>query len=214
MNTRTSLAVFSGLWLLGCAPTAPIGTNRNPEDLSAGGHRHEAAIHLQEAVLDNRPAPGTSRMDTIGETTNSDEAIRQQRKAQIHLNDAIVLENAMHTECAPITPAERPLCGFGGRRVASVEDLPDGSRIRFAGDGAAVRETLSRARCAHAYADFVGRNSMPSCVVAVRDLSIAATYEQGTVVLTLTSSNGAVVPDLRRRAHSLMDHQGVTTTTH
>ncbi len=204
MKAHTSLALLSGLWLLGCTPTPAIGSNRNPEDLSAGGHRHEATLHLEQAAQDARQAPSASRVDTATDVDTSADAAIQRREAQIHLNAAVTLERAMQTECAPIAPAERRQCGFGDRDIASVEDVQNGVRIRFATAEPGVRETQTRARCAHAYADFVGRAALPGCLVALRDLSISALSDQGAVTLVLTSTNQTVVPELRRRAHALV----------
>ncbi len=203
MELLIRCAVLSGLWLVGCAPTPQIGSNTRPDDLSAGGHRSEAAAHAEEARLDSREGHGSSRADTVSESTGHDDALRQRSEAQTHLNDAAILERAVQTECATFPAAERPQCGFGGRQVTSVEDLPDGARIRFAAGGPAAAATLTRVRCTHAYADFAGRNTMPACVVAIRDLSIAAGDDNGAVVLTLTTSDVPSVAELRRRAHAI-----------
>ncbi|MEI8254550.1 MAG: hypothetical protein WCJ30_02635 [Deltaproteobacteria bacterium] len=143
------------------------------------------------------------RADTVSESTGHDDAIAQRREAQLHLDDAAVLDRAVQTECAAVPAAERAQCNFGTRRVLSVEDLPDGARIRFAAGGPPAVATLPRVRCAHAYADQTGRNTMPECVVAIRDLSVTAADDGGAVLLTLTTTDRTSVVELRRRAHEL-----------
>lgn len=203
MHRLSPLAIVTGLVFAGCSAGPAIGSNTHPEDQSAGGHRAEAAQHDQESRHESERAnSGVAAIDPAGATrlNDDDDAAAQQREAQEHRLDAAALENNMNSACAQVPAAERPQCTIGSRRAAGVEDVPGGVRIRFAAGGDPAAATASRARCTHAYADFTGRETMPACVLAVRDLTIDARDESGAVVLTLTTADAASVAELRRRA--------------
>ena len=204
MRSLSLWMVFAGLTVVGCTPTPIIGSNTGPEDLSSGGHRAEAARHAQEAQYDSEHSQAaTARADTASDSNSQDDAIAQQREAQTHLRDAALLERTMQTDCASVAVLERPRCSFGSHQVAAVDDLPTGVRVRFAPGGDTVPPTLARVQCTHSYADYAGRDTMPSCVLAIRDLAVDVREELGAVVLVLTSANAVSVTAVRLRAHVL-----------
>jgi hypothetical protein len=67
---------------------------------------------------------------------------------------------------------------------------------------------MSRSRCTHAYADYVGREHMASCVLAIRDLTMEARDEHGTVTFLLTTTDRRSIATLQQRAHGMMAAPG------
>jgi hypothetical protein len=190
-------------------PQANVPSNVREEDESAAAHRAEAARHLAVARVDanDTTAAQSGRVDEAADLNIADDMVAQEDEAVEHERDAADLQRVMETDCVNVAVPQRSQCSLGDHRAIAVQDIPNGVTIRFASGGDELQPTLSRIHCSHAYADFAGRRTMPTCVLAIRELTIEGHDDTHAIVVTLTTTRHSALPRLQQRAHALLASQ-------
>jgi hypothetical protein len=182
-------------------------TGVRAEDQSAVAHRAEASRDTVAARHDaSEPDRNIGPRQIALFVAPSDFAAAHERDAAQHTAAADSLDQRVRRECVAVAVTDRSGCPFAGRPVAHIDDVPGGVRMRFAPGGDDAARTALLTRCHAAVLAQQGRETMPSCPLATRALSVQASLDAGSVLLTLTTSDEASVAELRRRARAPGPH--------
>jgi hypothetical protein len=196
--------------LAGCG-SGPV----KPDDMSAAGHRAEAARERDlardelAAAAARTPGPG---VEAPGTTMNRGPlyephpeverrvgspllhaADAHARHAREHERAAEALEAFEDAECRAIAPAERPSCPLL-HDVVAIEDIADGVRVSFA-DRVDVGDVVAHIRCHLAYARTRAFEDVGDCPLYVRGVRVASA---GAHDIALTADERETTRNLRR----------------
>ncbi len=98
-------------------------------------------------------------------------ASRHEAHAREHAEAAKRLESFEESECGSFPRETRILCPLIGQ-LASVKDIPGGSRVRFA-DGVDVNAAVAHMRCHLAFARAQAREGMNSCPLYLEGVRVS-----------------------------------------
>jgi hypothetical protein len=206
---ETMRIALLGLALLGAGCARGV----RPDEMSAVGHRREAAAEEAEArrhhdLYDpkasvSRPGRGAQRGDSgvDGSTYNPTEWHRGEANAHLahaqqHAAAAASLEGFEEAECRSLAAPTRAACPMLGR-VEAIEDVKGGVRIRFA-EEVPVSAVVQHMRCHLAYARARGFDKGADCPLYIRGERIEATPDaRGVQIL---GADKAAEQEIRRRS--------------
>jgi hypothetical protein len=172
------------------------GPQVNPDDLSAAGHRAEAAREYELAAEASRPKPGPPEPTVVDRPSGAtvyqprsddpaeldrERAARHRAHARAHEEAAAELERFEAQECKGLLPAERFACPLLGP-VSAVTDVPHGVRIRLSHPEAAP-VVLARMRCHLAFARARGFERVATCPLYLRGLRLEPGPDAGEIDL-------------------------------
>lgn len=193
MTRTTIMRVLGGVCLLAvaCATTSSPSTVK-PDDLSAAGHREEAAreraraedayarwqpnarMPLPSAPISSSDAPRMYPID-LYPYNPTDRALadaeRHLRHAREHEAAAVALEGFEDAECRDFAPKARAACPLLGP-IAAVEDRAGGVRFILAA-GAPIEAIAAHMRCHLAFSRTRGFTDAGDCPLYMRGVEIA-----------------------------------------
>ena len=184
-----------------------------PDEMSAEGHRQEAAKVSEQAstTASTPPAPPPNLGQNPGgdpqgyyspvnsETATAEQAAKAQRlaaHARQHLKAAAALEASEDAECQSTPRAERAACPLMGP-ATSIENIPQGVRVRFT-SVAPVDRILKNMRCHLAFSRSRGFDEVAGCPLYVRGIQIAQGPDASTI--DIVSKDPKVATEIRARA--------------
>lgn len=107
--------------------------------------------------------------------------------------------------CEGVAPQDQSRCPLM-RWTKSVEDVNGGVVLHLDDQAPAAADVERRGRCHRAWMAHDPKNAMPTCPLGSPGITItAATTSDGTT-LSLIANAPADVLEVRRRAHSALDH--------
>jgi hypothetical protein len=218
MSARAALATLAlGLVLVGSCATTPAPPPVRPEELSAAGHRQEAArerARAEDAFARYQPTARASMPTAPAGTTDGPrlypldlypynpteraiaDAERHLRHAREHEAAAAVLEGFEDAECRDLAPKARAACPVLAP-VAAITDRADGVHIVFSA-GAAVAATVAHMRCHLAFARARGFADAGDCPLYMRGVEIVASRDGGGV--DVVSRDASVAREIQVRS--------------
>ncbi len=216
-RSAVAWAAAVGFALVGaCASSQKTGAVQ-PEELSAAGHRQEAAnerARAEDAFARYQPSARASMPGGPVGTTDAPrlypldlypynptdralaDAERHLRHAREHEAAATALEGFEEAECREFSPKARAACPVLGP-VAAITDRGNGVHVTFA-DGANVEATVAHMRCHLAFARARGWQDAGDCPLYVRGVEIAASPDGRGV--DITSGDAVVAHDIQVRS--------------
>lgn len=201
------------LFAAACATTSSSATVQ-PDELSAAGHRQEAAreraraedayARWQPNARTPLPAAPIGSVDgprmypiELYPYNPTDRALadaeRHVRHAREHEAAAVALEGFEDAECRAFAPKARAACPLLGP-IAAVEDRANGVRLALA-DGAPVAAIVAHMRCHLAFARTRGFTGIGDCPLYMRGVEIA--LSAGGRGVDVTSRDPAVVREIQ-----------------
>ncbi len=126
-------------------------------------------------------------------------ATRHEAHAREHAEAARSLESFEDDQCGSFPHETRMVCPLIGQ-LASVEDIPGGSRVRFA-DGVDVNAAVAHIRCHLAFARSQGRAGMESCPLYLEGVRVSRVGPGSDVDFLVEDSNDLAALRERIRAH-------------
>lgn len=151
---------------------------------------------------DTRPgADGTSTTAQLAAGTwygSWNTAEEHRRLAQIHRSAAARLEADYEQACRE-TPHELIATSVLQRYGLGTGPLPDGVLVLLSPDAGPPERLLAAMRCHLAWM-MLGRSLMDDCPLDLPGLHISARGDRDAIELSITVSDPALVPELRRRA--------------
>lgn len=211
-------ASIVGLVLVAACASTPRSASPTvaPEELSAAGHRQQAARERARAEDSFARYQPTARASMPGGPAGSTDAPRlypldlypynptdraladaerHLRHAREHDAAATALEGFEEAECRDFSPAVRAACPVLGA-VAAIVDRADGVHIGFEAD-ANVEATVAHMRCHLAFARARGFRDAADCPLYMKGVEIAAAADGRGV--DVTSRDGSVARQIQVR---------------
>jgi hypothetical protein len=190
-------------------------SRQRADELSAAEHRRAAERErdqaMAEVMRDSAPVASGPLTTGVGHPGSAawllvvDERGAAKARAFDHLahaaeHDAMAnaLEGFESTECGAVAPKARAACPF--LSVASVEDLPNGVRLRL-GAPDTRSDVLAEMRCHLAFAHAHGKLRAPDCPLYIGGVDIVGAPNDAGAI-DLVASSPAIATELRRRAHA------------
>ncbi len=107
--------------------------------------------------------------------------------------------------CDGVAPQDQTRCPLM-RWTKSVEDVNGGVVLHLNDQAPAPADVEKRGRCHRAWMAHDPKNAMPTCPLGSPGITISAAAAADGTVLSLTASAPADVEEVRRRAHSALEH--------
>ena len=228
MGFYTKLAWLPMLLLMVTAGACSLlGSGTAPDDMSVEGHRREAQKHAEEAREHKGHFDSEFRIDPgrdgtggrwgpdydyrksgtnywVGSSYNPSErhlthAKEHEAHAQKHRRAARSLEVFEEAQCGAFPPETRVLCPLLGQ-LDSVENIPSGSRIRFA-DGVDVDAAVAHMRCHIAFARSHSRVGMDNCPLYLEVVRVSRVGPGSEADFLVVGTNELKVLRERMRRH-------------